>query len=458
MNLQLHLLKRIALVAVFCLLVIAAYLLERSHRQAEHNSQQMADAVTKQLQAQLLLRIAGIGPANAFPDFDFWKQSGQQQGVCLMYSAKDAGLPHSICNGIKLSVADWPALFEVAYRWLFKPGLSAVRSVTVQGRDYGVLAVTPSAELEIAAAWHELSSLLALSGVTVLAVCLLVYLTISRALRPTQTIVAGLAELESGRLAYRLPPFKLNDWQRIAMAINQLAASQQQLLEERQSLLVKLIYLQEQERRHLARELHDEFGQCLAAINAVATSMKQTAQVRSPDIVEDADQICRITLHMLAGMRGMLGRLRPAEFDELGLAVSLNSLIAAWNSRDGDKTRYRLNLIGDCAPLSESHALTLFRIAQECLTNIAKYAAASHVNLTLLIEQDCALLTVADDGIAETLPFAATTGIGLLGIRERVAACKGQLNFAIAEPHGLIVEVILPLESVAEEPRFVQTE
>ena len=445
MNLKLHLLSRIALVAVLCLLVIGMYLLYKSHQQAEQYNQQIADSAAKQLEAQLLLRNAGIGRATVFPDFEFWKHSGPQPGICLTYLPADQMQQRSLCNGSKLANAEWPLWFEHAYRWIFKPESQVIRPINVQGRHYGTLTVTPSAEMEIAEAWRQTNSLMALSAVTVLAVCILVYLTISRALKPTQTIVEGLMELESGRLAYRLPSFELDEWQKIAAAINQLASSQQLLLNERQTLLVKLIDLQEQERRSLARELHDEFGQCLAAINAVATSIKQTAEIQAPDLVNDAEHIGRITMHMLAGVRGMLGKLRPAEFDEMGLAASLNALIAGWNSTSGDKTCYRLNLTGDCASLSESQALTLFRITQECLTNIAKHASASQVSVTLLIDQNTALLTVADDGIATALPLASSMGIGLLGIRERVLAISGQLNFAIAEPHGLVVEVSMPL-------------
>jgi len=123
--------------------------------------------------------------------------------------------PRSLCNGSKLANAEWPSWFEYAYRWSFKPETQVIRSITAQGKHYGTLTVTPSAEMEIAEAWRQTNSLMALSAVTVLAVCILVYLTISRALKPTQTIVEGLAELESGRLAYRLPSFELDEWQKI---------------------------------------------------------------------------------------------------------------------------------------------------------------------------------------------------------------------------------------------------
>jgi signal transduction histidine kinase len=450
MNLQLHLLSRIAMVALLCLLVIASYSLYQSHRQAEQTTKQMAEGLGKQLESQLMLIEAGIGHTNPFPDFELWKQTGNQPGVCVAYAAADSAMSHSICTGTKPIEADWPTGFETVYRQIFKPGWQVARSIVSRGRVYGSLTVTPSAELEIAEAWNKTRSLMALSTITVSAVCLLVYLSISRALRPAQTIVAGLEDMETGHLAYRLPSFELNEWQRIAVAINQLAASQQQLLEERQKLVVKLISLQEEERRFLARELHDEFGQCLAAINAVATAIKQTAAQQCPDLIDEADRISRITAHMLDGVRDLLGRLRPAEFDELGLAASLNSLVAGWNGRGGGKTRYRLSINGDCASLREAQAVTLFRVAQECLTNIAKHAEASSVSISLTISPEAAILTVEDDGIATELPFADAAGIGLLGIRERVSALHGQLNLAIAEPHGLIVDVRLPIADIVE--------
>lgn len=450
MNLQLHLLSRIAVLALLCLLATASYALYQSHRQAEQNTRQIAESLAKQLESQLLLINAGIGLSNPFPDFEFWKQSGAQPGICITYTAADSPMSRSLCNGTKPLDAGWPESFENIYRRIFSPGWQALRSVTLNGRVYGALTVTPSAELEIADAWNKTRSLMELSSVTVFAVCLLVYLSISRALRPAGTIVAGLEDLESGHLDFRLPSFELDEWQRIASAINQLAASQQQLLEERQKLAVKLIDLQEQERRYLARELHDEFGQCLAAINAVAVSIKQTAAQQCPDLVDDADRIGRITGHMLEGVRDLLGRLRPAEFDELGLAASLNSLVAGWNGHNAGKTRYRLNIAGDCASLPEAQAVALFRIAQECLTNIAKHAMASSVGISLTIDEEAAVLNIKDDGIARQLPFADVAGIGLLGIRERVNALHGHLRLAIARPHGLIVEARLPLAAITE--------
>ena len=446
MNLQLHLLIRIAAVALLCLLATAGYSLHHSNQQARQSAQQIADSLGKQLELQLQLIQAGMGRTHVFPDFDVWKQTGGQPGICVNYTAADGVSVRSLCNGAKPVSAIWPAGFEALYRRLFQAGFAAVRPIRFNGQSYGRLSVAPNAKMEVAAAWEIACSLMQLSGATVVAVCLLVYLSIHRALRPAQSIVAVINELEAGQLDKRLPAFELNEWRRISSAINQLAASQQTLLADRQSLIVKLLQLQEEERRLLARELHDEFGQCLAAINAFTTSIKQTAAQQCPDVMEDAEQIGRITGRMLQDMRKLLGRLRPAEFDELGLAASLKSLVAGWNSRNAGQVRYRLRIDGDCAVLSDAQAVTLFRVAQEALTNIAKHAKATLVGVTLDIRPDCAVLTVGDDGIARVLPFAAGSGIGLLGMRERVTALGGQLTLAIVKPHGLTIEVCFPLD------------
>ena len=450
MNLQFHLLSRITVVALMCLLSTASYVLYRSDQQARQVTQISAESLGKQLELQLLRINSGFNQANQFPDFDLWKQTGSVPGICVRFASADSAAIRSLCNGAKLADVHWPDAFETFYRWLFTPGFEITRAIVFNSRTYGSLTVTPSAEMEIAQAWENIGSLLGLSAITVLAVCLLVYLSISRALRPARIIVAGLESMEKGNLAYRLPPFELIDWQRIATAINQLAASQQQLLAERQKLAVKLINLQEEERRYLARELHDEFGQCLAAINAVAASITHTAEQQCPALVGDANHISRITQHMLNNVRDLLRRLRPAELDELGLAAGLNSLVSGWNARGGGKIHYQLNITGDCSLLPEPLAITLFRIIQECLTNSAKHSAAAKASVALAINSDAVTLTIKDDGSATGFPFAEDSGIGLLGIRERVTALAGHLTLAIVQPHGLKIEIRLPIISITE--------
>ncbi|MDD5274361.1 MAG: histidine kinase [Methylovulum sp.] len=443
MNLLRHLLLRIVAVAALCLLATTAYLLADSDQAAKQATRHIADSLSKQLSFQQLQISAGFGNGVAFPDFSLWKQTQSVAGVCVGFVAADTRQTRSLCNGA--DVAAVPNGFAALYRWFFAPGLVLTQTVSFKGRDYGVLTVTPSAELEISQAWAAIRRLLGLSAITVFAVCGLVYLSLRHALRPVQTIVTGLGQLEQGQLAYRLPPFALAEWQAIGKAINQLAASQQQLLDERQRLAVQLLKLQEEERRYVARELHDDLGQGLAAINAVTAAIAQTAAQHCPELLAETGQISEITAHILTSVRGMLARLRPAELDGLGLAASLKALVGGWNTRSKGNTHYRLTITGDCAALPEALAVTLFRICQECLTNIAKHAAASQAQINVAISADTVTLTVTDNGLTQALPFPQHTGIGLLGIRERVTALQGRLMLSISQPQGLQVSVSLPL-------------
>jgi two-component system sensor histidine kinase UhpB len=455
MNLQFHLLSRIVAVALACLMATTAYVLYRNDWQVRETTQATAESLGRQLEIQLLRIDAGFGQARQFPDFSLWKQTASIPGICVRF--EDAANPaeaRGLCNGARLSPSDWPKGFEKVYRRLFNPGFEIVRPVAFKHRVYGSLTVASSVETDIAQAWDNIGRLLGLSAITTLAVCALVYLSINRALLPAKIIVAGLETIGKGNLAHQLPTFELHEWKQTAAAINQLTASQQRLLEERQKLAVKLINLQEEERRYLARELHDEFGQCLAALNAVAASIAYTAEQQCPALLEETDHIARISRHMMDNVRRLLGRLRPAELSELGLAASLNSLVAGWNTRCKGRPRYRLVMTGDCALLPESLAIALFRTAQECLTNIAKHSRAENAEVRLAVTEEEVTLTIQDDGIANQLPFAEGPGIGLLGIRERLTALRGGLTLATAQPHGLIVKVGLPTRPMTEAPAW----
>ena len=454
MNLKFHLLSRIVLIAVICLIATAAYVLYQADQQAILETQVTAESIDKQLEIQLMRIDAGFGQPERFPDFDLWKETGAVSGVCVSYLSANSSLKRSICIGEKITSRICPAWFESFYQWAFHPGFEVVRKVAFNGQVHGSLVVTPSAEMGIASAWQAIRGLMGLSASTTLALCLLVYFTISRVLRPAQVIVTGLEKMEKGELSFRLPAFELDEWQRTGKAINQLAASLEQLLSERKKLALKLMNIQEEERRYLARELHDEFGQCLAAINAVAASISQTAENECPELVQEGKNISRIAHHMMESLRGLLMRLRPSDLDELGLTTSLKGLVSGWNVSSRGKIHYKLAVHGNLDRLPEPIPVTIFRIVQECLTNVSKHSAATHAKVTLRTVSANNLITaielsIEDDGKANKLPFKDSPGIGLLGIRERVTALEGRLTLKTGKPSGLAVHAWLPVQSLS---------
>ena len=130
------------------------------------------------------------------------------------------------------------------------------------------------------------------------------------------------------------------------------------------------------------------------------------------------------------------------------MTTSLEKLVNSWNNRSGGKTNYQLTLNGDLDLLPEPLPVNIYRIVQECLTNVAKHAQASRaeVSLSYQLNQNI-FLEITDDGIAEAETFDNTTGVGLLGIRERVTALGGELTLIPSQTSGLAITIFIPVQS-----------
>ena len=233
-------------------------------------------------------------------------------------------------------------------------------------------------------------------------------MAISRALRPTKDILAGLDRLARGDLSCRLPSFRLIELQRISEVFNALAASLDRTTRERTALAARLVDGQEQERRHLARELHDELAQTLSAISAVAASIKATAETECPALVPEANRLSQTSMAVMRSLRTTLQTLRPPEIDDFGLAASLSALARDQERRAGGRLKILLEVDGDLHGLPPTAASHVYRIVQEGLTNIGKHAHASRARVALDFRPEPAeqaasqrrwlALTIEDDG------------------------------------------------------------
>ncbi|MDD2865579.1 MAG: histidine kinase [Methylococcales bacterium] len=439
MNLKFHFLSQLIAIALLSLFTTTTYVLYRSDQQTQHAMQITMDSLSKRISVQSQLI------PNQEPDFSLWKQTHNKSGICVNFVSDKNNKTYGFCNGEKFMAFDNTSLFAKLYRWIFRPNLEISKSIVVNNQPYGTLTVSANQDVQIAQAWENVCNFIGLAIVTTIAISFLVFMSVRRTVRPTCAIVDGLERIRKGDLNYRLPLFDIVEWQIISDAVNHLADSQQQLLEDRRQLIVKLMTLQEDERRYLSRELHDEFGQCLAGINAITASVSYTAAEKCPELIDEINQINPITKHMMDSIHSLLARLRPVELDELGLFASLSGLVLDWNNRNSGKVSYQLNIDGDCKNISEIQAVALFRIAQECLTNIAKHSNATQVDISLKNENGNIIFIIKDNGIATTLPFANKSGIGLFGIHERVSALHGEVSFTINKPHGLVVSVSFPI-------------
>ena len=325
---------------------------------------------------------------------------------------------------------------DAAYHGLvgIKPGIKVAE-----------LRVTPDFDSEAAQVWRQLRNLLAITA-GVLLINVLVYRPVRRALAPTDEILQVLGRMEAGDLGVRMPAFELVELSRIAGVFNHMAERLQQTRAEQQRLAQRLLDVREDERRHLARELHDELGQCLASINAEAAYAGELARERLPALQPCAEAIARTTAHMMEVLQQILHRLRPVGLDEFGLAASLGQMVGDWERRSRGQCSYRLDIDGEVGDLPDNLNVNLYRIVQESLTNAAKHGQARRIDVRLRREPSGAVsLEVEDDG-AETGAARGTRagGFGLIGMHERVQALGGTLAVLPRTPRGVRVEVHLP--------------
>ena len=211
-------------------------------------------------------------------------------------------------------------------------------------------------------------------------------------------------------------------------------------------LVQRHIRAEEEERKHLARELHDELGQYLNAIKLDAVAIRDG--VRDEALASRAaGGIIQSVDHVHAAVSGMIRRLRPVGLDELGLAAAVESLVDQWRSRLPG-VQFSLAFGGTLEGLGEQVNLALYRLIQEGLTNCSRHAGARHLEISLRRGKsevgDEVMLSVEDDGRGSDLT-SRTSGFGLSGMRERVEMLGGRF-FVSSEPGaGLRFEAHLPI-------------
>lgn len=230
----------------------------------------------------------------------------------------------------------------------------------------------------------------------------------------------------------------------------QAQAETLRLLEENRSLIHRSMTIQEEERRHLARELHDEFGQSTTAIQAdAATIIELTQQQPSLLCLEkisvSAQAILALSTHVYDVMHSLMRQLRPSGLDELGLVETLRDTMNTWKARYPE-TKYSLTTTGSLEHLDETVNITLYRVVQECLRNIARHAHASEVVIHLKRDPQNQTITlkVQDNGCGfPALPHHR--GLGLIGMRERAQALGGQLHLYSTPNQGVTIIFTVPL-------------
>jgi signal transduction histidine kinase len=201
-----------------------------------------------------------------------------------------------------------------------------------------------------------------------------------------------------------------------------------------------LLTAREDEKAHLARELHDELGGLLTSAKLNMACLRR-AVAADPDALERIAQVSACLDEGIALKRRIVEELRPSCLDVLGLTVSLSNLCADTAARLGIPIRTEFDEVS----LSGDEQLALYRLVQEALTNIGKYAKASQVRVNMKLESRCVRAAIEDDGIGFDVAQLKSTTHGIAGMRFRIERLGGTLNVNSAPGMGTRLAAMLPL-------------
>ena len=326
----------------------------------------------------------------------------------------------------------------------------------------GRLLVRSNASRAVLDAWDTLKALAALGLLLLLLVNSLVFWIVGQTVQPFGKIVKALNQLQGGRLDVKLPRLAGTEAAAIGAAFNRMVDELQDHIEtERRALRAELKLSDsreltrwidqhiECERLLIARELHDELGQSVTAIRSMALSIAQRIQTLDPQAETAARLIADESSRLYDAMHGMIPRLTPLVLDNFGLAEALDELLMRTRLSQPDVLIESTIDIGSTALASDT-ALTLYRAAQEGISNALRHGQAKHLQLSVGHADQALTLTLQDDGQGLPPDWSLRKGhYGLRWLTERAEGVGGELRVEAVQPHGVRLLVQLPLQPLA---------
>lgn len=304
--------------------------------------------------------------------------------------------------------------------------------------------------------WDDISRLFAIAVVMFLIVNGLAFWLVKRVLEPFPVIAAGLERIEQGDLAYRLPELPGNEAHAIGAAFNRMAQAVQDKvlaeskardaetrLEEGREMASLADQRVEEERRLIAHELHDEFGQSVTAIRSLAMAIAAQSGVRDPATGDVARLISAEAARLYDAMHGLIPRLAPLSLDTLGLSATLDDLVRDWQRRHPSIV---LSLHRELpVELGPSVTLAIYRVVQEGLINALRHAQPTRVEITVRCDAERIEAEVIDDGVGLPADWTRPGHFGLRGLSERVRQLGGTFIVGNNAGRGVRLSADIPL-------------
>jgi signal transduction histidine kinase len=327
-----------------------------------------------------------------------------------------------------------------------------------------LVAVEFPEESVLATAGHFLRQIVIIGSILILVGIFLAWLMSRNISGPLKRLTAATSQIEAGNYAVKVTVDREDELGKLARAFNamteQVSRAQEGLEqkvtetadmnEQLRGLSAYLQNVREDERIHIAREMHDELGQLLTGFKMdVSLLRKRLAGNTDPVVKEKLEYMLMMVDEAVKFVRNLASELRPSILDDLGLISALE-----WHSREFEK---RHNIKVDFRPLvhelttSSVIATGLFRIFQESMTNVARHSNATHVDVSLGIVNDEIILSIADNGKGFDPSSSTKKTLGLLGMRERATMLGGRMDILSEPGKGtkIIITIRQPVEKMA---------
>ena len=316
----------------------------------------------------------------------------------------------------------------------------------VPGPEGQVVDLVPVYNSDLAALWREFQALSLVLAIASAGGAVLVYVVVGRALRPLRIVAGALPRIGAGDYAVRAPEQGPPELAALGRGVNEMARRLSAMRERNRALEEQILTLQDEERADIARDLHDEIGPHLFAANVDAAMAASLISGGRPEAA--LDQLRSITAaiaHMQRLVRDILGRLRPTQLAELGLASAVLDLVAFWRARRPE-VAFETRLADDEA-LPDVVQEILYRVVQESLVNALRHGAPRQVRIVIERRGGSSRVEIENDGATDA---GGAPGFGLTGMAERVAAAGGVLDAGPTAGGGWRIEAVLPLPASAE--------
>jgi two-component system, NarL family, sensor histidine kinase UhpB len=361
----------------------------------------------------------------------------------IQFRAVDAGPASSAKDGLRKphGVPQW------FVDLLTIPDMDTATPVMIGGQRVGDLLFLPDLSADLFEKWIGFLALTTLVAVLMVLTGTIAYVFAGSALRPLQYLGEGLTRIRRGDYATPIPVGGPPEIRQSCEEANALAATLAQLSQDNRDLLHRLVSLQDDERRDLARELHDELGPLLFSIR-VGTIALVEASPTAGHLGNSAEEVLQSVEALQQTNRRILDRLRPLYIEELGLETSVQTLLRNFR-KQAPYVGLTDTIDPDLNGIDGPRAQTVYRVIQEALTNVLRHAGASNAHVQATFAGETVVIEISDDGGG--FPEGDLFGRGLTGMHERVRALSGSLSLLRADERTY-VRCRLPAEPAREAP------